>query len=170
MELNCTAARILAMSLGSFSGRPSTDSLTGRQAPWDIGRNVAGDAGTGGEASRIRPSRYAGPACTRTSSASWLPSASGGDRRHGQIEEIDRIDLHARDPFGGCPEASGLANDDIRLGEFGGRCGLASRTSAGDVTPSLLCDRVVPEVAVGQTELRDDLAQAAIATHLVESA
>ena len=62
------------MSAGSSSGSPSTEAPTGRQAPCDIGQTKAAIE-TSGEASHS-PQPTWPPAATRTSSASWLPSAS----------------------------------------------------------------------------------------------
>ena len=63
-----------AMSAGPSTVWPSTEAATGRQAPCDIGQMKAAIE-TSGEASHS-PQPVRPPAATRTTSASWLPSAS----------------------------------------------------------------------------------------------
>lgn len=63
-----------AMSSGPSRVCPSTESATGRQTPCDIGQTKAAMEGSG-EASHSPQPTWPPPA-TRTSRASWLPSAS----------------------------------------------------------------------------------------------
>ena len=63
-----------AMSAGLSTRRPSTEAATGRQAPCDIGQEKAAIEGSGAASHSPKPLRP--PPLTRTSSASWLPSAS----------------------------------------------------------------------------------------------
>ena len=92
MLLYSTSAAMRAMSSGLSSVRPSTEAPTGRQTPCDIGQTKPAIE-TRGDASHS-PHPTCPPAATRTRSASWLPSASAVISRHGEIEEIDSLDLH----------------------------------------------------------------------------
>ena len=62
------------MSAGSLKRLPSTESATGRHTPCDFGQQNAAIDGSG--AASHSPQPVCPPAATRTSSASWLPSAS----------------------------------------------------------------------------------------------
>lgn len=62
------------MSCGPSSVRPSTDAPTGRHTPCDIGHTKAAIEGSG--AASHSPYPLSPPPRTRTSNASWLPSAS----------------------------------------------------------------------------------------------
>ena len=63
-----------AMSSGLSTRRPSTEAATGWQAPCDIGQTKAAIEGSGAASHSPQPTKP--PPLTRTSSASWLPSAS----------------------------------------------------------------------------------------------
>jgi len=70
-----TNAAIRAMSAGLSSRWPSTDAATGRHTPWDIGQTKAAMDGSGAASHSPQPVTPSS-ATTRTSNASWLPSAS----------------------------------------------------------------------------------------------
>jgi hypothetical protein len=68
------SAAMRAMSAGDSTFWPSTEAPTGRQAPCDIGQTKPAMETRGAASHSPQPTWP--PAETRTSSASWLPSAS----------------------------------------------------------------------------------------------
>ena len=81
-----------AMSLGPVERLPEHRVA---DRPADAVRHRADEGGDGRQRRRLAlaPADMAA-AATRTSSASWLPSASVVTTRHGEVEEVDGFDLH----------------------------------------------------------------------------
>ncbi len=74
MLLYATEAAMAAMSSGPPSVLPRTEADTGWHAPCDIGQQNAAIAGRGAASHSPHPTWP--PAVTRTTNASWLPSAA----------------------------------------------------------------------------------------------
>ncbi len=69
-----TCAAMRAMSSGPSSCCPRTESPTGRHTPCDMGQTKAAIEGSGAASHSPHPTMP--PPETRTTRASWLPSAS----------------------------------------------------------------------------------------------
>src|SRR4029453_18451234 len=102
-----TAAAMRAMSAGLERVSPRTEALTGRHTPWDIGQTKAAIETSGDASHSPQPTNPPAP----PPAPPPPPQPPGADPheervlaairfrrddRHGQVEEIHRIDLHVR--------------------------------------------------------------------------